>query len=86
MSSSSTAKNLHVPLPADTYEALRSEAERESKPATAVARQAIEAWLKRKKRSEIYGRVLQYASQFAGTKADLDPELEAAAIDHLKKS
>ena len=38
--------NFHVPLPTELYSKLREEAERSKRPATALARQAIEDWLK----------------------------------------
>ena len=39
-------KNFHVPLPEQTYTRLRAEAERTQAPATALAREAIEWWLR----------------------------------------
>ena len=35
-------------------------------------------------RAALHQALSDYASQHAGTNADLDPDLEAAAIDHLQ--
>lgn len=34
-------------------------------------------------RTNLYQALTDYATQYAGTTADLDPDLEAAANDHL---
>jgi hypothetical protein len=39
-------RNFHLPLPERTYALLRAEAERARVPATTLAREAIDAWLK----------------------------------------
>src|SRR5690242_11014571 len=39
-------KNFHLPLPEQTYALLREEAERTQLPATTLAREAIDAWLR----------------------------------------
>lgn len=74
-------KNFHLPLPETTYEQLRSEAERTSTPATALAREAIDAFLKERKRAETDRAVTEYALAVAGTVEDLDPDFEAASIE-----
>jgi predicted DNA-binding protein len=78
-----SARNFHVPLPAEVHEALRGEAERTGKPATALAREAIEAFLRRRRRLALHEAITAYASGRAGTDYDLDPVLERAAIEHL---
>ena len=78
-----TMKNLHVPLPAPLYRELRAEAERERRPATDLARQAINNWLAERRRQLVYEAIQKYAKETAGTGADLDPELEAAGIENL---
>ena len=76
-------KNLHVPLPAILYRRLRAEAERTRRPATDLAREAIDRWLGEKQRALIHEALLTYARKTAGTDSDLDPELAAAATEHL---
>ena len=78
-----TARNLHVPLPEDLYKLLKTEAEQTKKPATVLARQAIEGWLRRQQKTKIHQAITAYASKFAGTESDLDPALESASIKHL---
>jgi hypothetical protein len=43
-------KNFHLPLSQRVYDALREEAASLRQPATVVAREAIEAWLRERKR------------------------------------
>jgi hypothetical protein len=81
----SEVRNFHLPLPDDVYEALRQEAARSGKPATVVAREAIEAWLRDRKRSAVHEAVAHYAVSHAGTPVDLDPALEKASVALLRK-
>ena len=76
-------RNLHVPLPEALHERLRAQAERSARPATAVAREAIERWLAEAHRAAIHEEIARYARGVAGTNADLDPALEAAGVEHL---
>lgn len=78
--------NFHLPLPDGVYQELREQAARLGEPATAVARRAIESWLARRRRDAVYEAVASYAEEMAGTGADLDEELEAAAVEHLLAS
>jgi len=79
-------KNFHLPLPEQTYTHLRAEAERTQVPATTLAREAIEWWLRQQARKARREQIADYASRMAGTNLDLDPALEAAGIEHLVKS
>jgi predicted DNA-binding protein len=76
------ARNLHVPLPGDLHERLRAEATRSGRPATMLAREAIEAWIREREREKVCEDIASYAAEMAGT-ADLDPDLERAGIQHL---
>ncbi|MBI5283342.1 MAG: hypothetical protein HY858_16780 [Candidatus Solibacter usitatus] len=76
-------KNFHLPLPDQTYADLRAEAERAQVPATTLAREAIDAWLRQQWRNARHEAIAAYAAEMAGTAFDLDPDLEAAGIDHL---
>jgi hypothetical protein len=76
-------KNFHLPLPEQTYTRLRAEAERTQVPATALAREAIDWWLRDQSRKARHDAIAAYAAEVAGTNLDLDPELESAGIEHL---
>lgn len=76
-------KNFHLPLPEETYADLRAQAARMQVPATALAREAVDAWLRRQARQARADAIAAYAAETAGTRLDLDPELESAAIEHL---
>ena len=76
-------KNFHVPLPEDLYNKLRFEANHSKLPATELARQAIELWVKKKRKVALHNAIVDYANKNAGSEFDLDQELEAASIEHL---
>lgn len=76
-------KNFHLPLPERTYAHLRAEAERTQVPATALAREAIDWWLREQMRKARHESIAAYAAEMAGTDLDLDPDLETAGIEHL---
>ena len=78
-------RNLHVPLPEEVYQRLRAQAERQDQPGTTLARRAIEAWLDEQARAARRDAIAAYAAGWAGATTDLDPELEAAAVDHLRE-
>jgi hypothetical protein len=76
-------KNFHLPLPEQTYAHLRAEAERLQMPATALAREAVDWWLRQQVRKARQDAIAAYAAEMAGTHLDLDSDLESAAIEHL---
>jgi predicted DNA-binding protein len=77
-------KNFHVPLPPETYDALREESEARGIPATTLVREAVEGWIDDQKAKRLRDEIAAYALEVAGTGADLDPQLEAAAAAELK--
>ena len=79
-------KNLHVPMPEPLYRRLRTEAERTGRPATDLAREAIDHWLAEQQRRNVFDAIQAYAHRTAGTRDDLDPRIEAAAIECLSSS
>ena len=79
-------KNFHVPLPEETYDRLRAAAEQSKVPATALAREAIDFWLRERARKERREAIAAFAAEFAGTPLDLDRDLEAAGIECLLKN
>ena len=76
----STVKNFHLPLPEDVYLALREDAAALGRPATVIAREAIEAWLRERRRASARASIAAYATKHAGTTTDLDPDLEVASL------
>ena len=76
-------KNFHLPLPEQTHMALRAEAESTGVPATALAREALDWWLRQQLRKARHDAIAAYASEMAGTRLDLDADLESAAIEHI---
>lgn len=75
--------NFHVPLPDKVYRDLREEAARSNRPATALARQAIEVWLHHRRRLARHEAIAAFATEHAGSPLDLDTELEAASEEYL---
>lgn len=78
-------KNFHLPLPSALYADLRAAAERAGTPATDVAREAIQVWLKQERRRKIQQELRAFAEAYAGTEWDLDPQFEAAGIESIAK-
>ncbi len=76
-------KNFHLPLPEQTYMGLRAEAERTGVPATTLAREAVDSWLRQQRRNARHDAIAAYATEMAGTRFDLDADLESAAIQHI---
>ena len=62
---------------------LREEAKRTGRPATVLVREAVEDWLRDRRRAEVDAEIARYAAEYGGTEADLDPDLEAASIESL---
>ena len=79
-------KNLRVRLPEQTHNRVQAEAARARVPATALAREAIDAWLRHKEKTARDQAITEYAAEMAGSDSDLDPELETAGIQHLVKT
>ena len=78
-------RNFHIPLPEGLYRKLRDEAEEIQQPATVVARRAIEAWLRGRRKAVLREAIATCAAGSAGTLADLDPDLEAASLEQWRK-
>ena len=76
-------QNFHLPLPDGLYQGLRSTAKRLGKPATRVAREALEAWLREERAAAIHEQITVYARKTAGTAHDLDKNLEDSAVANL---
>jgi hypothetical protein len=79
-------KNFHLPLPEQTYAHLKAEAERMQVPATTLAREAVDSWLRQQARQARAEALAAYAAQMAGTAVDLNPALEAAGLHLLERT
>ena len=79
-------KNFHLPLPDQTYTGLRAEAERTGVPATTLAREAVDCWLRQQRRRARHDAIAVFAAEMAGTHLDLDADLESAGIEHVVKT
>ncbi len=79
-------KNFHLPLPEDTYAQLRAASKRAQVPATALAREAIDAWLRQQRRRARHESIAAFAAEMAGSEFDLDRDLERAAVEYLRGS
>ncbi len=85
MSEKRTAtRHVNLPLEEDLYLRLRAEAERTGRPATRIVREAIERFLEERRRTTIHEAIASYAAAVAGSRDDLDPDLEAAAAEFLR--
>jgi predicted DNA-binding protein len=80
------AHNFHVPLPSGVYSRLRSEAERQHKPATQLVKQAVEYWLEEQEKLALHEEIARYATEIAGTRDDLDEQFEDVGVEHLNNS
>ena len=72
-----------MPLPQDLYERLRVVADADGLPCTALAREAIEQWLRQRRCDEVGESIASYAEAHAGTVFDLDEKLEEAGLEIL---
>lgn len=74
-------KNFHLPLPPALHAGLRDASVRLGAPATELAREAIDVWLKEEKRRRVRAEVAAFAEAYAGTTLDSDPTWEAAGLE-----
>jgi len=75
---------MNVPLSTEMHAALFQEAKRAGKPATRIVREVLAEWLAARERARRDAEIERFAAEFAGTDVDLDPELEAAAVEALR--
>lgn len=78
------AKKLNLPLPQDMHEAIFSESRRLGISAARLVRTVLEDWLQERRREIRREEVRRFALEHAGTDLDLDPALEAAAVEELR--
>jgi len=75
---------LHVALSTGVYSRLRAESKRSGQPTTVLVREAVETWLAQWEKETLHDAIVRYARSAAGTPADLDPEMESAAVRYIK--
>ena len=76
-------RHLHLRLPEQLHGELRGEAEREGRASADLAREAIEALIRRRSPRVLAEAIATYAARRAGTDGDLDEAVERAGIAHL---
>ena len=64
-------RTFHLPLPEPLHEALRAEARKALRPATEIAREALEDGLAARRRARLADEIRAYAEALAGTDQDL---------------
>ena len=74
-------QNFHVPLPIDVYERLKLEAQHLQRPATEVARVAIEKQLHLIERSRIELELQTFIDDAAGSESDFDAAIALAGAE-----
>jgi predicted DNA-binding protein len=79
-----SSHNFHIPLPEPVYQRLKSEAQKRRKPATQLAKQALEYWLDEQEKLALHEEIATYAAAVAGTADDLDEALETASLENLE--
>ena len=79
-----TTYNFHLPIPSELHEKLREEVEISGRPATSLAREALQDWLRDRKKQRLYEEIAAYATASAGTDVDLDEDLEQAGLEALE--
>ena len=76
-------RNFHVPLPDTLHSQLKDAATKEGKPATELAREAINSFLTEKRRRQRHEAIARFAQANAQSELDLDEALEQAGLEHL---
>ncbi|MEE8523266.1 MAG: hypothetical protein V3T72_04985 [Thermoanaerobaculia bacterium] len=78
-------KKLNLPLPQEMHEALFAESRELGVPTTRLVRSVLENWLNERQRARRRAEVRRFAMEGAGTDLDLDPELEGAGTEELRR-
>lgn len=79
-----TMYNFHLPIPSELHERLREEVEISGRPATSLAREALQDWLRARRKQRLHEEIAAFAAANAGTELDLDEALEQAGLEALK--
>lgn len=78
------ARNLHLPLSDALHRELLEESARSGRPATAIVRDCVEAYLRERRRAAVHEELAVYAKRWAASPIDFDEKLETVAAEHLR--
>jgi predicted transcriptional regulator len=76
-------KSIHLPISDSLLQNLKEHAKKENRTVSGIVAEAVENWLKQKRKEKIYQQIKEFSSKYAGSKYDLDEELEAAGSKFL---
>jgi hypothetical protein len=79
-------RNFHLPLPADTYDELRSASEEMSQPATQLVRSILQNWLKLRKKAQTKNKIAEYTREIESNDVSIDSDFEALGVEHWIKT
>lgn len=78
-----SARKLNLPLPEETHRSLSEASAELGIPPAELVRSLLDEWLRKPEAQRTAEEIRAFAREFAGTAADLDPELEGAAVAEL---
>jgi len=78
-------KKLNLPLPEEMHKALFAESRHAGIPATRLARSILQEWIEQRRTERRREEVRRFATTYAGSDLDLDPDLEGAAAEELSR-
>ncbi|MEY4531984.1 MAG: hypothetical protein RLZZ156_2707 [Deinococcota bacterium] len=78
-------QNFHVPLSPEVYERLKLEAQYLQRPATEVARVAIEGQLRLLERARVDAALQAFIDDAAGSELDFDPGVASAGAEVVRR-
>ncbi len=77
----SNKQNFHVPLSPEIYERLKIEAQYSQRPATELARVAIETHLQKLEAQRVHDEIRAYAQAMGGSEEDIHPDWQTASYE-----
>ncbi len=81
--SSEAITKLELELDGDVWGMLHDEAIRTGRPTVSLASDVVTKWVRERQRQRVAQEIAEFAAAHAGSELDLDPKLEAAALDVL---
>lgn len=83
---SGTITRLELPLESDVWGLLQVEAARMGRPAVSLVSDVVVNWVRERQRQRVAQEIAEFAAANAGSELDLDPALEAAALEVLSEN
>ena len=80
---SGTITRLELPLKSDVWGLLQVDAARMGRPAVSLVSEVVANWVRDRQRQRVAQDIAEFAAAHGGGELDLDPALEAAAIEAL---